>query len=95
EKPDSWGTPNAYCWGRKGSGNEGGWPGTAMTYVGSNSYGKAVYKYKVNDAKHNFIIFNDGSNQTGDIVISDDYMAYYLDSSNKVVSYKFNDSYVK
>lgn len=94
EKPDGWGAPNAYCWGRKGSGNEGGWPGTAMTYVGKNEYGKSVYKYAVKDSKHNFIIFNDGSSQTGDVVIADNYTAYYLDDSNNVKSYKFNDSYI-
>ncbi|MBR2108505.1 MAG: starch-binding protein [Ruminococcus sp.] len=94
EKPDSWGAPNAYCWGRKGAGNEGDWPGNAMTYVGKNEYGKSIYKYVVKDSKHNFIIFNNGSNQTGDIVISDSYTAYYLDGSNNVVSYRFNDSYI-
>lgn len=95
EKPDSWGAPNAYCWGRKGAGNEGGWPGTAMTYAGKNEYGKSVYKYVVKNIKHNFVIFNDGSSQTGDVVIPDNYTAYYLDGSNNVVSYKFDDSYIK
>lgn len=93
EKPDNWGAPNAYCWGRKGAGNDHEWAGVPMTYAGKNSYGKSVYKYVITNPKRNQIIFNDGTNQTGTVVVSD-YMAYYLDSSSKVVSYKFKDSYL-
>ncbi len=93
EKPDSWGTPNAYVWGRKGAGEDQAWPGKAMTYVGKNEYNKSVYKYEITNPKRNFAKFNDGSNQTGDLIVAD-YWAYYIDGSNNVQSYKFNDSYV-
>lgn len=94
EKPDNWGTLKAYCWGRKGAGNDQDWPGKDMTYVGKNEYQKSVYKYEITNLKRNQVIFNDGSNQTGTAVVAD-YMAYYLDGSGKLVAYKFDDSYIK
>ncbi len=96
EKPDSWTSVKAYVWGRKGAGNEGDWPGNDMTYVGKNSNGKKIYKYTTTNQRHNFVVFSNSSNadeKTGDVVISENYTAYYLSGSD-VNSYKFKDSYI-
>lgn len=57
------GTPNAYLWDCT-SGNT--WPGVPMTLVEGTIYSIEVYS----DAQN--IIFNDGSNQTADLVIPSD-----------------------
>lgn len=54
------GTPNAYVWDCVSANS---WPGSAMTLVEGTIYSIEVYS----DTKN--IIFNDGSNQTGDLVV--------------------------
>lgn len=59
-KPDSWGDDiNAYVYENGGGGNNGQWPGKAMTKQSDGSY-----TYEVpSDIKNPLIIFNDGKNQ--------------------------------
>lgn len=64
--------------------------------VGKNSNGKKIYKYTTTNQRHNFVVFSNSSNadeKTGDVVISENYTAYYLSGSD-VNSYKFTDSYI-
>ena len=78
------------------TGSDADWPGLAMTYVGKNEYQKSIYKYVITNPKRSHIIFSDSnnSNTKTDTIVASDYMAYYIDSSSKVVSYKFKDSYI-
>ena len=55
-----WSTVNAYMWS-DGSGNNSSWPGIAMTNVGDD-----IWQYEVT-GNWNKIIFNNGSEQTGDL----------------------------
>ncbi len=57
-----WSKVNAYMWVNGTETNNATWPGQAMTNIGDN-----VWCYEVPDAKFNMIIFNDGSNQTGNL----------------------------
>lgn len=60
-----WGQVNAYAYNDNGA-LIGGWPGTAMTSNGNN-----IYMIRVPDSAAE-IIFNDGVNQTADLVIPTD-----------------------
>ena len=67
---DQWGVPNVYAWsGPQGDETKyhGEWPGTAMGVVDADTL-PGWYKYDVNASAEN-IIFNGGSNQTGDLVL--------------------------
>ena len=57
------GTPNAYIWDCASANS---WPGVAMTHVEGNIYCIEVFS----DTKN--IIFNDGTNQTADLVVPAD-----------------------
>ena len=67
----SWSSVNAYIW-KEGSGNLGGWPGCQMKDTGSvTSDGKKIFSYyDENLSSKNQIIFNSGSDQTGDLPLS-------------------------
>ncbi len=69
---------NVYCYSWSGSTKYlGEWPGTAMTYVRTNSYGQAIYSISI-PAGSNFI-FNDGSgNQTVDLSGATNNAGYYI-----------------
>ena len=63
EKPSHWhDSINAYTWGTTGYQLSGPWPGTAITNLGNGIYG-----YELPEGAEN-IIFNDGSNQTADLI---------------------------
>ncbi len=75
-----WSTINIFFWG----GSESiGWPGEAMTKVGTNEHGEDVYAYSIATDTPN-IIFNNGSEQTVDITtgVLDD-AGFYLDSKGE------------
>lgn len=97
ENTNGWSQPYAYAW--KGSTTNAAWHGEKMTYVGMNEYNHSIYKYTLNMNTYESIIFNDGgSNQTKDITLSADSIAYYLDGSSSpyaVKSYVFKSSYIK
>lgn len=74
-KPSDWNGSNmhAYIWVNNG-GEIAAWPGLAMSYVTTNN-STDVYKIEVTSdmayyTDHNFIIFNDGSNQTINIQLN-------------------------
>jgi hypothetical protein len=61
------------------------WPGTAMTYVGTNSDGDGIYYYAYNINAYKYIIFINGNNgqQTEDISVDRvTTNAYYCDGSS-------------
>ena len=67
----SWsGTIKCYTWVSTNESDNNTWSGVAMTYVGNNGYGQAVYKITL-DSKYDRVIFNNGSYQTVDIKVSD------------------------
>lgn len=73
EKPAAWGSNvYAYTWQDGGAAPvdmqrmSAAWPGDVCEYVGLAENGNSVYRYAVDDADFNMIIFNDGEgNQTG------------------------------
>ncbi len=56
------------------------WPGTAMTYTGTNDYGEALYTVEVPSSAE-YIIFNNGSSQTVNIPFDGSELRYYVTSS--------------
>ncbi len=71
----NWSKVNIFFWGGADSTE---WPGTAMTYVGKNENNEDVYKYELDPSTPN-IIFNNGSQQTVDIVSGvEDGMGFYI-----------------
>ena len=56
----NWSKVNAYMW-NPSTGKNNGWPGQPMTEIGDN-----VWQFEVT-ADYTMIIFDDGSNQTGDL----------------------------
>ena len=56
----SWSTVKAYMW-NPNTGKNNGWPGEAMTEIGDD-----VWQFEVT-GDYTMIIFDDGSNQTGDL----------------------------
>ncbi|MBQ4059093.1 MAG: leucine-rich repeat protein [Lachnospiraceae bacterium] len=67
QKPDNWGNNiRAYFWTGSGTWTNASWPGTAMTEVEDGLYGIEWPEGKENETLN--VIFNDGSNQTGDLV---------------------------
>ena len=69
KKPSGWGNNiKAYYWQDSPRINPVGWPGAAMTWDSNVN----AYKITINNTSanvHDRIIFNDGSNQTADLVI--------------------------
>ena len=76
-----WTTVNCYVW--NSSGDNGDWPGKSMTYLTKNGYGEEIY-YVDLPTSSNFtnIIFNNESEQTVDITLSDSVNQYYLIDKN-------------
>lgn len=62
---EKWTKVNAYMW----DSTNNGWPGVAMTKTGEQVHGFDVYKVEYTAAYVN-VIFNNGSAQTADLVIS-------------------------
>ncbi len=71
EAPASWGSVNAWAWTDGGDNYTGGtWPGTAIVQVGTASNGNKVYRWTYDGSlttQPASIIFNDGTNQTGNL----------------------------
>lgn len=66
----NWSTVNAYIW-KDGGSTLKAWPGTAMTYVKTNSQNQAVYSITYNSSLYDMVIFNNGgSAQTVDIKLT-------------------------
>lgn len=72
-----WTEDSIYCYAWNSSGNNGGWPGTKMTKVKTNSLGESVYSITL-DKKYTSVIFtNNSGEQTVDIALGDA-NGYYL-----------------
>ena len=72
-----WTEDSIYCYAWNSSGNNGGWPGTKMTKVKTNSLGESVYSITL-DKKYTSVIFTNNNNeQTVDITLGDA-NGYYL-----------------
>lgn len=72
-----WTEDSIYCYAWNSSGNNGGWPGTKMTKVKTNSLGESVYSITL-DKKYTSVIFtNNNSEQTVDITLGNA-NGYYL-----------------
>ena len=76
-----WSNVNVYTWDANGTATTGAWPGSAMTKVEGNVYSYAIPANAVN------IIFNDGSNQTNDLVIPTDGKNLYNYKQNSWSNY--------
>lgn len=67
--PDSWSQVNLYAWTTDGTDTEllGGWPGTKMNIKSQGAY---IYTF---DKKHKSVnvIFNNGTDQTGDLLVEE------------------------
>lgn len=57
----NWSTVYAYVWSDSAN---NGWPGETMTYVGTDSDSKKVYKITVPAGRYNSIIFSNGTGST-------------------------------
>ncbi|MGN0243666.1 MAG: starch-binding protein [Lachnospiraceae bacterium] len=77
-----WSTVNAYCW-KTGGGNMASWPGTRM----ENIEGTNIWKLTVSQEEYPNIIFNDGSSQTGDLLIPTDGNNIYSNSTGSWSTY--------
>lgn len=64
------GTIYAYLWDTETGKWHTPWPGMAMTYVRSNSYGQKIYKIEIDVDNYDYVIFSNGSSQTVDISLS-------------------------
>ena len=82
EKPSNWGSNiNVYTWDSTGPTN-GNWPGTKIQYDSVSGY------YYVDDiATGTNIIFNDGSNQTADLVVPTNGNNLFSQDSNSWSTY--------
>lgn len=79
----NWSKVNCYMW-TDGAGNNGGWPGVAMTNVSGN-----IWSYNVSGS-FDKVIFNDGSSQSADLTYGGNNMVAKPDSN----SGKFNVSWI-
>lgn len=100
ENTNGWSNVYAYVWGNNGYGEQKAWPGTPMTRVGQNEYGKTIYSYTVTDLNYKNVIFNNGEStpsQTQDLRMYRDSLSFYIsDSSNPAYckGYIFKQSYI-
>ena len=76
-----WSTVNVYTWDDAGNACTGAWPGSPMTKVKTN-----IYSYEVPTTAVN-IIFNDGTNQSNDLVIPSDGSDLYNNMTNAWSTY--------
>ena len=63
-----WGTINAYAWANDGAVQNAAWPGVAATLEAEQIAGYDVYSYTAPAGTYANVIFNDGTNQTADLV---------------------------
>ena len=65
------------------------WPGKAMTYTRTNSYGEKQYTFTV-PSEANYLIFTNGSKQTVNIPYDGGEMKYYpVNTTNSKGHYEF------
>ncbi|MDD6763695.1 MAG: alpha-amylase family glycosyl hydrolase [Clostridiales bacterium] len=72
-----WSTVYAYCWGDTGS--IGSWPGVEM----QNIEGTDIWKLTITTGPYAYIIFNNGSSQTGTMAYPTDSKVMYDNKSNE------------
>lgn len=84
---DGWSKVNCYAW--NSSGNNGAWPGVAMTDSGkTNKDNKKIYYIDLPISKnYKEIIFNNGSSQTGNLTIPTDGKDLYDKKDNTWKNY--------
>lgn len=65
---DAWSTVNVYMWNSADEKNKD-WPGATMTKTSDKALDKDIYSYEIPTTPENLVnvIFNDGSNQTGNL----------------------------
>ncbi len=63
-----WTTVNAYAWANDGAVQNAAWPGVAATLEAEQIAGYDVYSYTAPAGTYANVIFNDGANQTADLV---------------------------
>jgi Starch-binding module 26 len=97
----NWSTVKAYIWGSKGN-YAGAWSGTAMTATTISYNGKTLYSYTFESTESDGTsgtlkcIFNNGSTQTGDNTLTNNYVYQYTTSKGtaKVVGQVVNGQVV-
>ena len=88
---NDWSQVNAYCW--DGSGNDGSWPGNKLSKASFQVNGHDVYSCST--SRSSIIFSNKGSNQTGDLAVTDTKIYYYdnwITNSFRTI-YVYNSSY--
>lgn len=79
----SWAAVNAYVWRSSDNRNIAGWPGENMKDTGKTSEGFKIYSYEVPlGMGYDRIIFNNGSEQTNDLTLSESTPAFYYTNTN-------------
>lgn len=91
EKSTAWNTVNYYAWNVSGSVTTellGKWPGTPVTAIYTDKDGKDYYVYTFDASVRSLnVIFNDGTNQTQDIMNVTESTFYRLNAtSGKIIS---------
>lgn len=76
---ETWATVNAYAW-LDGGNPIVAWPGEAATKTDQQVHNFDVYSYKFQSDLANRIIFNDGTNQTGDLTFEASKPYFYKDA---------------
>lgn len=81
----SWTSVNVYLWNDNNENNT--WPGKAMTKIEGKTYkSKDVYEYTFHP-KFTKIIFNNGSNKTSDLTVTEGKLYYYDSKWNETINY--------
>ena len=79
-----WKNVYIYCWNDSTGAKNANWPGKAMTYVETNSYGEKIYKYTVSGSYDKIIFTNNSGEQTKNLTLSDyTKNGFYLTGSNQ------------
>ncbi|MCR5231784.1 MAG: starch-binding protein [Acholeplasmatales bacterium] len=67
---NNWTNVNAYMWNSQTLVNNAQWPGVKLDQIGTDNNGNSVYSVNIDLNDFDRIIFNDGSNQTDDLVLT-------------------------
>ncbi len=81
---NGWGHPNVYTWVNGGGELTGNWPGSSMTQLSAGLF------FYVIPGQAEYVIFNDGFGQTGDMQLPDDGSDLYILEEDRWITYNPN-----
>ena len=82
EKPSGWTNLYAHLWG--GTATATTWPGNQITATDGKYY------FEFEEGAYQYVVFNDGTNKTEDIALSNENATYSLDDNTSVVYFTNN-----